>query len=411
MEKHKNNIRVVALSGGYTLPVISESSLAKKEWVNYGIDYQNDFFDTLIKRYETSQTNNAVMDGIVNLLNGKGVKFKDKPIVQDEFYKLTTEDELQKILFDYKLFGNASISVEFAGKQIKAFYHLPVNTLRAGKCNEDGVIEGYYYSSDWENARIKPSYIPSFGQKEYANNCQVLYFKRVSPGKFYYGIPDYYSAIQYCAVEEEVANLHINNILNNFLPSTIINFNSGVPAEEEQYMVEQAIKEKYSGTTNAGKFILSFNENADQKTSIETIRSENLHEQYRFLSEEAMQKIMLAHKLTSPLLLGIKDASGFSSNSEELKTSYDIFNTMVIQPMQRDFIKALKEILYYNNFSQEDLDAMFIEPLIPFTIKSDMVEQTGSTFAADDMIEDQAMNDSNVSDLVDNPNTNPDTNV
>jgi hypothetical protein len=351
------------------------------------------------------------MDGIVNLLNGKGVKFKDKPIVQDEFYKLTTEDELQKILFDYKLFGNASISVEFVGKRIVAFYHLPVNTLRASKCNEDGVIEGYYYSSDWENARIKPSYIPSFGQKEYANNCQVLYFKRVSPGKFYYGIPDYYSAIQYCAVEEEIANLHINNILNNFLPSTIINFNSGVPAEEEQYMVEQAIKEKYSGTTNAGKFILSFNENADQKTSIETIRSENLHEQYRFLSEEAMQKIMLAHKLTSPLLLGIKDASGFSSNSEELKTSYDIFNTMVIQPMQRDFIKALKEILYYNNFSQEDLDAMFIEPLIPFTIKADMVEQTGSTYAADDMIEDQAMNDSNVSDLVDNPNTNPDTNV
>jgi hypothetical protein len=136
-----------------------------------------------------------------------------------------------------------------------------------------------------------------------------------------------------------------------------------------------------------------------------------LHEQYRFLSEEAMQKIMLAHKLTSPLLLGIKDASGFSSNSEELKTSYDIFNTMVIQPMQRDFIKALKELLYYNGFSQEDLDAMFIEPLIPFTIKADMVEQTGSTFAADDMIEDQAMNDSNVSDLVDNPNTNPDTNV
>jgi hypothetical protein len=184
-----------------------------------------------------------------------------------------------------------------------------------------------------------------------------------------------------------------------------------VPAEEEQYMVEQAIKEKYSGTTNAGKFILSFNENAEQKTSIETIRSENLHEQYRFLSEEAMQKIMLAHKLTSPLLLGIKDASGFSSNSEELKTSYDIFNTMVIQPMQRDFIKALKEILYYNNFSQEDLDAMFIEPLIPFTIKADMVEQTGSNYAADDMIEDQAMNDSNVSDLVDNPNINPDTNV
>jgi hypothetical protein len=404
MEKIKKHIRVVNLSGGYSLPVISESSLAKKNWVNYGIDYENDFFDTLIKRYETSQTNNSVMDGIVNLLNGKGIKFKDNQDAQSRLYDLTTEEDLSRILFDYKMFGNAAIQVVYKGKDISGFYHLPVNTLRAAKCDEYGTIRGYYYSSDWENVRLKPTYIPSFGQPEVAEDAQVLYFKRISPGKFYYGIPDYYSAVQYCAVEEEIANLHINNILNNFLPSTIINFNSGVPAEEEQFMVEQAIKDKYSGTSNAGKFILSFNENGDQKTTVETIRSENLHEQYKFLSEEAMQKIMLAHKLTSPLLVGVKDAAGFSSNSDELKTAYDIFNTLVITPMQREYLKPIKEILFKTGFTEQELDNMYIEPLIPYSLKTDMIDDAGSLYVADQMIEDQAMNDSNIN--VDNLNTN-----
>ena len=177
-----------------------------------------------------------------------------------------------------------------------------------------------------------------------------------------------------------------------------------MPAEEEQYMVEAAIKDKYSGTSNAGKFILSFNENGDQKTTVETIRSENLHEQYKFLSEEAMQKIMLAHKLTSPLLLGIKDASGFSSNSEELKTSYDIFNTMVITPMQREYLKPIKEILFKVGFSEDVLDNMYIEPLIPYSLKTDMIETAGSAYVADQIIEDNAMNDSNINN-VDNQDT------
>jgi len=50
MEKAKNSIKVVNLSGGYIIPKISESSKSRKAWVEIGIDSTDDFFNTLIKR-------------------------------------------------------------------------------------------------------------------------------------------------------------------------------------------------------------------------------------------------------------------------------------------------------------------------------------------------------------------------
>ena len=78
MEKAKNSIKVINLSGGYIIPRISESSKSRKAWVEIGIDGMDDFFNTLIKRYETSPTNQACVDGTTDLIYGKGIKAKDR---------------------------------------------------------------------------------------------------------------------------------------------------------------------------------------------------------------------------------------------------------------------------------------------------------------------------------------------
>ena len=376
----KGVVKAVNLSGGYILPRISESSKSRKAWVEIGIEGQDDFFTTLIKRYETSPTNQACVDGTTDLIYGKGVKAKDRLDLEEYIYTLTTDEEIRKIVFDYKLFGNASIQVVFndTRDRIIGFYHLPVDTLRAEKVDDMGNIPGFYYSPDWTNRNIKPKYIPAFGQNEFEDDVQVIYFKKYSPGKFYYGVPDYYSSIQYAAVEEEISNLHINNILNNFMPSTIINFNGGVPPVEEQYMVEQGIINKFSGTTNAGKFILSFNENPEYKTTVEMLRPENLHQQYDFIAQEATRKIMLAHRITSQMLFGIKDSSGFSSNADELKTAYEIMYAMVINPFQQDVIQQIQGILEYNNVDAEDI---YFAPLIPFGFLAELMDDAGAAQA------------------------------
>ena len=375
MENKQSNIKVVEMSGGYILPKVTETK-GRKKHVEIGIDGADDFFTSLIKRYETSPTNQACIDGSTDLIYGKGVKARDQQI-EDYLYSLTNDDEIRKIVFDYKMFGNAAIQVVFNPERdrIIAFYHLPVDTLRSEKVSDEGKINGFYYSSDWTDTKIKPIRIPSFGQPDYEDDVQIVYLKRYSPGKFYYGIPDYYSAIQYCAVEEEVSNLHINNILNNFMPSTILNFNSGLPPVEEQYLIENSIKAKFTGTTNAGRFILSFNENPESKTTVEMLRPENLHQQYDFLAEEASRKIMLAHRITSQMLFGIKTASGFSSNADELKMGYEIFYSMVINPIQGELIKAFQGLLEYNGVAGEEL---YFSPLIPFGILGDLMSNVGA---------------------------------
>jgi hypothetical protein len=385
-------VKVVNLSGGYIMPRISESAKSRKAWVEYGIEGMDDFFNTLIKRYETSPTNQACVDGCSDLIYGKGIKGKDRLDLEEYLYSLTTDDEIRKIVFDYKLFGNGAIQCVFNTDRTKVvnFYHLPVDTLRAEKVNELGEIPGFYYSPDWSNKNVKPKYIPAFGQNQFEDDVQIIYMKRYAPGKFYYGIPDWYSSLQYAACEEEVSNLHINNILNNFMPSTIINFNGGVPAIEEQYLVEQSISNKFTGTTNAGRFILSFNENPEYKTTVEMLRPENLHQQYDFIAEESSRKIMLAHRITSQMLFGIKTASGFSSNADELKTSYEVFLALVINPFQQEIIKAIQGIVEFNGVDGEDL---YFAPLIPFGFLAELMDDAGAA---------------NAKAMIENPNDVPD---
>lgn len=386
-----STVKVVNLSGGYILPKVTETK-GRKQHVEIGIDGQDDFFQTLIKRYETSPTNQACVDGTTDLIYGKGIKSKDGEQFEDYLYGLTTEEEIRKIVFDYKIFGNAAIQCVFNEDRSKiiGFYHLPVDTLRAEKVNDQGEIAGYLYSADWSNRKSPVTRIPAFGSDEWENDVQVIYLKKYSPGKFYYGIPDYYSSIQYAAVEEEVGNLHINNILNNFMPSTIINFNGGLPPVEEQYLLETSIASKFSGTTNAGKFILSFNENPESKTTVEMLRPENLHQQYDFIAEEASRKIMLAHRVTSQMLFGIKTASGFSSNADELKVAYEIFYAMVIQPMQQELIKTIQGIIEYN---EVDGSSFYFAPLIPFGFLAELTEDAGAAKAQE---------------IIENPNEVPD---
>ena len=390
--ENKNTIKVVNLSGGYITPRISENNLDKRvKWISYGIEGADDFFSILTSRYEGSQTNQACINSLADMIYGKGVKSRgDDDATSNYLYSLTTETELKKIILDFKLYGNAAIQITYSPDRTKiiGFYHLPVSTLRAERVNEQGEICGYYYSPDWDNKKIKPTRISAFGHS--TDEIEVAYIKSYSPMKFYYSTPDYYSCIQYCAVEEEISNLHLSNIRNGFLPTSIINFNNGMPPIEERAVIENAIRNSFTGTSNAGKFVLSFNENPEYATTISPINIPNLHNQYEIISKEAEASIIKAHRITSPLLLGIRDSvKGFSSNADELKTSYDLMYALVINPTQQELLLVLEELLNYNNI---EADNLYFMPLIPFGFIAEITADAGAG-VAQQVIEDTDLPD------------------
>jgi len=229
---------------------------------------------------------------------------------------------------------------------------MPVESLRAEKCNDEGDIEAYYYAKDWDavaNKKETPIRIPAFGFSN--EGIEILYIRPYRAGFYYYSPVDYQGGLPYAELEEEVANYHLNNIKNGMSPSMLINFNNGVPTEEERYMIESKISDKFSGTSNAGKFILAFNDNKEMAADITPVQLSDASDQYQFLADESMRKLMVAHRVTSPMLLGIKDQSGLGNNADELKTASTLFDNTVIRPMQETILDGVDKILAYNDIS------------------------------------------------------------
>lgn len=387
--KVHNDLRVVNFST-YTSPKITENK--NRDWVNYGED--NNYYQYLIDRYNGSATNNAIINGISEMIYGKGLDATDSNRKPDEYAQmksLFSKDCVRKLAYDLKLMGGAAMQVVYSKDHSKIVQveHFPVETLRAEKCNEDGDIEAYYYMADW--TKIKPSdkplRIPAFGFSK--EGVEILFIKPYRAGFYYYSPVDYQGGLQYAELEEEISNYHLNNIMNGLAPSMLINFNNGVPNEEERSMIEQRIYQKFSGSSNAGKFILAFNDNADTAASIEPVQLSDAHNQYQFLSDESMRKIMVSHRVVSPMLLGIKDQSGLGNNADELKTASTLMDNTVIRPFQTLLLDAFESVLAYNNITLK-LYFKTLQPL-EFTeldnamTKEQVEEETGVKMSKQEM--------------------------
>lgn len=336
----------------YTSPEIKEVN--GKDWIEYGAD--NDYFQYLIDRYNGSPTNNAAINGISQAIYGKGLNATDsnkKPNEYAQMIALFKKDVVRKICYDLKLMGNAAIQVIYnkGRTKIVQLEHIPIETLRAEKCNEDGEIPAYYYFKDWANIKRSdvPLRIPAYGMSK--EDIEIYYIKPYRSGFYYYSPVDYQGGLQYAELEEEVSNYHLNNIMNGLAPSMLINFNNGTPNQQERQLIEKKIAQKFSGTSNAGKFILAFNDNKESQAEITPVQLSDAHNQYQFLSEESTQKIMVAHRIVSPMLLGIKDGSGLGNNAEEIKTASLLMDNTVIRPFQELLIDCFDQILAYNEIS------------------------------------------------------------
>ena len=336
----------------YTSPEIKEVN--GKDWIEYGAD--NNYFQFLIDRYNGSPTNNAAINGISQAIYGKGLNATNsssKPNEYAQMVSLFKKDVVRRLCYDLKLMGQCAFQVIYNKDRSKIVQleHMPIETLRAEKCDDDGEIPAYYYFNDWANIKRTdtPLRIPAYGMSK--ENIEIYYVKPYKAGFYYYSPVDYQGGLQYAELEEEVSNYHLNNIMNGLSPSMLINFNNGTPNQQERQLIESKIAAKFSGSSNSGKFILAFNDNKESQAEITPVQLSDAHNQYQFLSEESTQKIMVAHRIVSPMLLGIKDGSGLGNNAEEIKTASLLMDNTVIRPFQELLIDCFDQILAYNEIS------------------------------------------------------------
>ena len=375
------SIKIINLAT-YTTPKVME--VKNQDFVSYGQD--NNYFQYLIDRYNGSPTNNAAINGISQLIYGKGLDATDSNKKPDEYARmksLFSNEDVQRIVNDFYLLGQSAVQVIYNSNHTKidSVYHFPIETLRAEKANEEGDIEAYYYSPDWTKYKKGDELkrIPAFGFSK--ESVEIYYIKPYKTGFYYYSPVSYQGGLQYSELEEEISNYHLNNILNGLAPSMLINFNNGIPDDDQRTLIENSIKEKFSGTSNAGKFILAFNDSAEQQATIEPVQLSDAHQQYQFLSDESMRKIMVSHRVVSPMLMGIKDSTGLGNNADELMTASNLMDNTVIRPFQNLLINCFDKILAVNGITL-DLYFKTLQPieftdLKNATTKEQVEEETG----------------------------------
>jgi len=352
--KDNKNFQFMALAS-YTAPAIVEHK--NKNWVEYGED--NDYYQYLIDLYHGSPTNNAAIKGIADMVYGLGLEVvKGDRHLQGyiEFKKLFSPDCIRAVTLDLKMLGQYALHI-VKSKDKKKYVkvsHWAIQTLRPERANEHGEIEGYYFCADWSKLKRgqQPKRFAAFGFDETENEC-ILVVKPYSTGSYYFAPVDYQGGTQWADLECEIGNYHINNIKNGLAPSMLINFNNGQPPEEVRNAIEGQITAKWGGSSNAGRAIISFNDSKDTATEITPVQLSDAHNQYEFLSRESTQKIMLAHRIVSPMLLGIKDNTGLGNNADELKSASILFDNIVIRPFQRLIIEGVEKVLHANGISLE----------------------------------------------------------
>jgi len=345
-----DNLHILNLAS-YNRPEITEDK--NREWVNYGAD--NDYYTYLIKLYTESTTNNAIINGVTNMIYGKGLDALDSSRKTNEYAAMRSifsDSCLRKIALDLKLLGEGSFQVLYKdGKVIKS-EHFPRQTLRAERCNKDGEIEAYYYFHDWANLKRsdEPKRIASFGFGN-GKEPEIKIIKRYVSGYDYYCPVDYQGGLAYAELESEVSDYLINDVQNGFSGTKVVNFNNGVPDQEKQIQVKNDVMRKLTGSRGE-KVVIAFNNNAESKTTVDDIPLNDAPQHYEYLSNECSNKLIVAHRVTSPLLLGIRtENNGLGSNADEIKTAALLFDNITIKPYQDLICECIDDILAVNGIS------------------------------------------------------------
>lgn len=346
MAKNKKSTLKVLQLNNYVKPEIKEYK--SKGWVLNGKN--NSYFSYVNDRFIGSPTNSAINNGYIRLIYGKGLAARDEVRKIEQYARLKTilkGKDVKKVVNDFQVQGMAYVQVlRNRDNTINSITHVAVDKIASSIADEENNINSYWFSNDWRNINKEsniPVEIPAFGTSN--EGLEIYCIRPYQMGREYYALPSYQSGLQYAELEEEISNYSISHIKNGLSFGYIIDIPNGYSmTDEDKEEVEKKIKQKLTGSSRAGTFIINFS-NGEKEITVTALEVNDAHKQWEFLSEETQRKLIVSHEVVSPMLFGIKDANGFSSNADELDIAERQTIKRVIQPKQQEIIDAFEEIL------------------------------------------------------------------
>lgn len=364
-----SNLKLIQLNN-YVKPIIKENK--SKGYVTNGV--HNSYFKYVNDRYIGSPTNSAIINGYISWIYGKGLACKDQAQKTNQYarlYSILKKKDIKRVVADYETQGMAYIQIiRNRDKTISSIEHIAVDKIAPEIANEDNVIEAYYYSHDFKDNKIEPTRIKAFGVGNVYDAIEIYCIRPYQLGMDYFALPSYQSCLQYAELEEEISNYSINHMRNGLSTGYIINIPDSYNLDDEaKGQIEKNIKRKLTGSSRAGTFMINFANGENSEITVTNLEINDAHKQWESLNEISQSKILTAHEVVSPMLFGVKDSSGFSSNADELAESERQTIERVVQPKQDSITDAFEEILQTDDIT---LDLYFK----PLSERTEVVEKT-----------------------------------
>lgn len=334
-------------------PVLSEESVVKgSDYVKWGKnnDYPNYIWDT----YNNCATLQSVINGSSDYTFGNGI-INNTGIDEENIHGDTIEDIVQKIVIDRWIFGGFALQVKYntLGNIISIAYL----DFRNCRTNED--CTEIYTSKKWNRwTSASENKFKAFNPETGAQDGVQIFYYKGSKTRSVYPLCEYNASLISAEIQIKTQNFHYEELLNNFTGSAIVNFNNGSPTEEIKRDTEERLNEKYSGSRNAGRILLSWNESKDKATTIERLQPDNLDTRYKDVEQSSRENIFVSMR-ANPILFGLPTSTGFAD--QNFSEAFELFNKTQIAPKQKEIERAFKKIFNKDN----------VIKFKPFTIKSD----------------------------------------
>jgi hypothetical protein len=352
----------------HKVPVMLENKAGK--YITYGAFNEYPYY--LLDNYRRSSKHNAIVNGKVNYIVGGGWQPGEKMTVEQQaryakfFDGLSEHDDLnditEKLVLDLELFNGFAVAVTWNKMgTIAKMEHIPFEKIRVDK------DERMFQVADWYDDAMIQLYpkigdvekIPAFDADNRIGK-QLFYYRVYAAGVKSYPLPEYMGGLAYIEADCQIANFHNNNLRNNFWGGYLINFNNGIPTPEEQGDIERQIKRKFSGTDNAGRFVVTFNDDVSKAPTLEPLTPSDMDKQFEILNKTVQQEIFISHRVVNPMLFGVK-TEGQLGGRQELVEAYELFKATYVNDRVR---KVERMINYLGSFNGvEGMELIPVEPI------------------------------------------------
>jgi hypothetical protein len=324
-----------------------------KNYVEFGA--KNNYSNYLIELFGESPKHGAIVKGKVNYIYGKG--FADVPKVANVEGE-TWNQILKRSILDDELHGGFYLQIVYnLNKQIAGVYHIEFQKVRVSKD-----LKCFYVKDDWSKSEFRESAreYKAFNPND-PTGAQILFVKQYNPKSDIYPLPSYFQGLNYIESDIQVSRHILGNAKKNFVATKLINFNNGLPGEEEQEEVERDLKNKFANP-EGDRVVIAFNPSKENAVDIVDLGQTNLtKEDFTNVNNLIQQEIFSCHQVTSPMLFGIKTEGQLGGRSE-IRDAYQIFQNTYVNERQQQHEVTFNKLMNLSGIVGE-FEIVPVEPL------------------------------------------------